>query len=235
MSRRAVVLAEVVTSLEVVSKGTAIHQLRLTALVRPLLRATLIFAALLVASGAHATAQPILVLGDSLSAAYGIPREQGWVAQLEQALPTHPVINASISGETTEGGRQRLPSLLDKHGPEVVVIELGGNDGLRGFPLKRICANLREMVEMSQRAGAQVLLLGMKIPPNYGARYTQGFEQCFTDTASALDVPLVPFLLDGVATVTGMMQADGIHPTATAQRRLLENVLPTLQPLLSED
>jgi acyl-CoA thioesterase-1 len=177
----------------------------------------------------------ILVLGDSLSAAYGIPRERGWVTLLEAALADHVVINASISGETTEGGRQRLAALLEQHEPGVVVIELGGNDGLRGFPLQRIRANLREMVAMSQRAGARVLLLGMKIPPNYGPRYTAGFEQAYIDTAEEFDVPLVPFFLDGVALVEGMMQADGIHPTVAAQERMLTNVLPTLEALLQAE
>lgn len=187
---------------------------------------------MIVSLAATAGADTILVLGDSISAAYGIPRERGWVAMLDEQLPAHQVINASISGETTEGGRQRLPALLKRHNPDVVVIELGGNDGLRGFQLTRIRENLREMVAASQRAGASVLLLGMKIPPNYGRRYTEGFEGNFAEVATEFDVPLVPFLLDGVATVEGMMQDDRIHPTVAAQPRLLDNVLARLPALI---
>ncbi|MDX9874177.1 MAG: arylesterase [Spongiibacteraceae bacterium] len=189
-------------------------------------------APLLAASVTAAAADTILVLGDSISAAYGLPREQGWVALLAQQMPEHTIVNASISGETTEGGLQRLPQLLERHQPDVLIIELGGNDGLRGFPLQRLRANLSSMTELGQAAGARVLLVGMKIPPNYGPRYTSGFEQAFIDTAAQYETALVPFFLERVAAEPGMMQDDGIHPTAAAQQRLLENMLPQLEALL---
>jgi acyl-CoA thioesterase-1 len=183
-----------------------------------------------------ASAGNILVLGDSISAGYGIPREQSWVnllqKQLQQQGHDQTVINASISGETTEGGRNRLPALLEKHRPTIVIVELGGNDGLRGFQIERLRANLDDMVQRAQRSNAKVLLVGMKMPPNYGLRYTSDFYASFTNTAEKFDVPLVPFLLDGIVTNPGMMQDDGIHPTATAQKRLLDNVWPHLKSLL---
>jgi acyl-CoA thioesterase-1 len=184
------------------------------------------------AGASSAPAQTILVLGDSLSAAYGIPLEAGWVALLENHLPEARVVNASISGETTEGGVNRLVPLLEQHRPDVVVIELGGNDGLRGFQLQRIRDNLARLVEQSQQAGARVLLVGMRIPPNYGPRYTDGFYRAFEETAQRYDTALVPFLLDGVATDPALMQQDGIHPTVEAQRRMFDNVWPHLKPLL---
>ncbi len=181
-------------------------------------------------------ARTILVLGDSISAAYGIQREQGWVALLEArvaalAVP-HQVVNASISGDTTGGALARLPRALDVHKPDLVVIEVGGNDALRGYPIDRIERNLDAMVTLSKDAGAAVLVLGMEIPPNYGARYTQAFHNVYAQVAARAGAPLVPFLLDGVATDSALMQADGIHPTAAAQPRLLENVWPTLKALL---
>lgn len=178
----------------------------------------------------------ILVLGDSISAGYGIPREQGWVNLLQKRLQQQghdqTVINASISGETTEGGRNRLPALLEKHQPAIVVVELGGNDGLRGFQIERLRANLDAIVQRAQQGKARVLLVGMKIPPNYGLRYTSDFYASFTLTAEKFDIPLVPFLLDGIATHPDMMQDDGIHPSATAQQRLLDNIWPHLSALL---
>jgi acyl-CoA thioesterase-1 len=181
-------------------------------------------------------ARTILVVGDSISAAYGIQREQGWVALLEERVATlavpHQVVNASISGDTTGGALARLPRALEIHKPDVVVIEVGGNDALRGYPINRIEHNLDAMVTLAKDAGADVLLLGMEIPPNYGARYTQAFRNVFSEVATRADAPLVPFLLDGVATDAKLMQADGIHPTAAAQPRLLENVWPTLKSLL---
>jgi acyl-CoA thioesterase-1 len=183
-----------------------------------------------------ASAGNILVLGDSISAGYGIPREQGWVnllqKQLQQQGHDETVINASISGETTEGGRNRLPALLEKHHPEIVIVELGGNDGLRGFQIDRLRANLDDIVQRSQRSNAKVLLVGMKMPPNYGLRYTSDFYASFTAAAEKFDVPLVPFLFDGIITNPDMMQDDGIHPTAAAQRRLLDNIWPHLKTLL---
>lgn len=178
----------------------------------------------------------ILVFGDSLSAAYGIELEAGWVALLQDRLRAqgtpHRVVNASISGETTVGGRARLPALLAHDSYSVVVLELGGNDGLRGLSLAQTEANLRAMIETAQAAGARVLLLGMRLPPNYGATYTEAFSRIYSRLAQELKVSLVPFLLDGVATDPALMQPDRIHPRAEAQSRLLDTVWPALVPLL---
>ena len=182
------------------------------------------------------TAPPtLLVVGDSLSAAYGIERDAGWVALLaERVAHRAEVVNASISGETTGGGATRLPELLRQHDPDIVLLELGGNDGLRGLPPSQMSANLEGMIEKSQAAGAQVLLLGIDIPPNYGDAYRQAFTGVFRELADTHEVPLVPFLLEGVALDPELMQDDGIHPTAEAQPRLLDNVWPSLAPLLEE-
>jgi acyl-CoA thioesterase-1 len=178
----------------------------------------------------------ILILGDSISAAYGMSLEQGWVAMLERRLaqshPDYAVVNASISGETTSGALLRLPDLLARHQPCIVVIELGGNDGLRGFPASRFRDNLTEMTRLSQSAGATVVLVQMEIPPNYGSRYTRAFRQSYARVVEDTGSILAPFLLDGVATDTSLMQPDGIHPTAAAQERLLQNFMPTLLALL---
>lgn len=183
-----------------------------------------------------ALAGTVLVVGDSISAALGLDTRQGWVSLLQNRLQeggfTHQVVNASISGDTSSGGLTRLPALLSQHRPQLVIIELGGNDGLRGQPPAQLQQNLARMVDASTAAGAKVLLLGMRLPPNYGQRYTQAFAQVFSDVAADKQVPLVPFLLEGVGGVPGMMQADGIHPAVAAQPRLLENVWPTLEPLL---
>lgn len=183
-----------------------------------------------------AWAGTLLVVGDSISAAFGLDSRQGWVALLEKRLQDegfgHRVINASISGDTSAGGLARLPALLAEHRPDVVIIELGGNDGLRGQPPMQLQQNLASMVEKSQQAGAKVLLLGMKLPPNYGVRYTTAFAQVFTDVAQAKQAALVSFFLEGVGGAADMMQADGIHPNVTAQPVLLENAWPALQPLL---
>jgi acyl-CoA thioesterase-1 len=183
-----------------------------------------------------AVAGTLLVVGDSISAAFGLDSRQGWVALLEKRLSEegfeHSVVNASISGDTSAGGAARLSALLAEHKPELVIIELGGNDGLRGQPPAQLQQNLASMIDKSQSAGADVLLLGMRLPPNYGARYTTSFAQVFADLAEQKKVPLVPFFLEGVGGVPGMMQADGIHPTEPAQAVLLENVWPTLKPLL---
>lgn len=190
-----------------------------------------IIACLLALPGAlHA--HTVLVLGDSISAAYGIPRERGWVALLQQKLSDSTVINASISGDTTDGGLARLPPLLQKQRPDIVIIELGGNDGLRGFQIDRIRANLDQLVQLSQHAGARVLLVGMKIPPNYGLRYTSDFYESYTRAAKKFGVPLVPFLLEGIATDPELMQEDRIHPRVEGQQKLLDNIWPFLQPLL---
>ncbi len=183
-----------------------------------------------------ALAGTVLVVGDSISAALGLDTRQGWVSLLQERLREggfeHQVVNASISGDTTSGGLARLPALLSQHRPQLVIIELGGNDGLRGQPAAQLQQNLARMVDLSKEAGAGVLLLGMRLPPNYGQRYTEAFARTFSDVAQDKQVPLVPFLLDGVGGVPGMMQADGIHPAEAAQGRLLDNVWPTLKPLL---
>lgn len=172
-------------------------------------------------------------MGDSLSAAYGIDEDEGWVSLLEDRLGDQAdVTNASISGETTSGGAQRLPDLLRQHEPEIVLLELGGNDGLRGLPPDQMRANLAAMIEQSQETGAQVLLLGIDIPPNYGKAYRDAFRSVYTELADDHDVPLVPFILENVATRDSMMQDDDIHPTASAQPTILDNIWPALGPLL---
>jgi acyl-CoA thioesterase-1 len=188
---------------------------------------------------AHADAPVILVFGDSISAGYGLPRvEQGWVALLQARLKQQgygdEVVNASVSGETTEGGLARLPRALSLHHPHIVILELGGNDGLRALPIADMRADLSRMIDLSTAAGAKVLLLGMRIPPNYGPAYTAQFSQVYADLAAARHVPAVPFLLDGVALNPDLMQADGIHPNPAGQPRLLENVWPALMPLLQQ-
>ncbi|WP_374640547.1 arylesterase [Hydrogenophaga sp.] len=182
---------------------------------------------------------PILVIGDSLSAEYGIRRGSGWVALLQERLQTQKVpatvVNAGISGDTTSGGRSRLPALLSQHKPAIVVIELGANDALRGLPLTMTRENLTDMVRQSRQAGARVLLVGMEMPPNYGARYTQEFRDMFASVAKAEKVPLVPFLLRGVADAPdalSLFQSDRIHPNEKAQPILLDNVWPELRKLL---
>jgi len=183
-----------------------------------------------------AVAGPVLVVGDSISAAFGLNTERGWVALLEKRLREEglerPVVNASVSGDTSAGGLSRLPRLLREHAPELVIIELGGNDGLRGQQPAQLQRNLARMIELSREAGAEVLLLGMQIPPNYGRRYTEAFAGVYPTLAEQYGVPLVPFLLEGIGGVQGMMQPDGIHPTLDAQPRLLDNVWPVLRPLL---
>lgn len=192
----------------------------------------------LIAPLCAADAPRLLVLGDSLSAAYGIEVQQGWVSLLEQRLTAkypYQVINASVSGETTGGGLARLPALLQQHQPEWVIVELGGNDGLRGHPLKVMKQQLAQIIETSRNAGAQVLLVGMQIPPNYGSRYTQRFHATYQELAVEYELPLVAFLLEGVALTPALMQKDGIHPTAAAQEKMLDNVWPVLQPLLESE
>jgi len=178
----------------------------------------------------------VLVVGDSISAAFGLETSQGWVHMLQQRLdskaPEYQVVNASISGDTTAGGRSRLPTLLDEHAPAIVILELGGNDGLRGQSPVQLKQNLAAMVEQSQEVGARVVLLGMRMPPNLGQRYTTAFAKAFDSLAAEQELPYVPFFLEGVGGVAQMMQADGIHPTAAAQQRLLDNLWPVLEPLL---
>ena len=198
--------------------------------------------ALSIGTTLHATETPhILVLGDSLSAEYGLTRGEGWVALLENKLRTAKinasVTNASISGETTSGGRSRLPLLLQKHRPSIVIIELGGNDALRGLPLSGTLENLRAMTRTAQASGAKVLIMGMQMPPNYGQKYAQDFEQLFSQVAQQYQTALVPMFLKNVADAhnpTALFQADRIHPTAQAQPLMLANVWPTLRPLLPQ-
>ena len=178
----------------------------------------------------------ILVLGDSISAGYGIQREQGWVALLAKRLananPRADVTNASISGETTGGGLARLPDLLKRHRPQLVIVELGGNDGLRGYPVARMQANLEAIVDLCLKNNARVVLLGMEIPPNYGARYVNSFRAVFPTVARSRKVPLLPFLMRDVALDRKLMQRDGIHPTAAAQPKLLEAIWPDIKRAL---
>nr|WP_246505326.1 arylesterase [Coralloluteibacterium stylophorae] len=191
------------------------------------------------AAAAWAAPRPLLVVGDSLSAAHNIPVESGWVSLLEdrlaESMVTPPkVINASISGETSAGALTRLPALLEQHRPGVVVIELGGNDALRGLSPVQLRDNLARMIEASREAGAKVLLLGIEIPSNYGPAYRDRVRGVYSGLAESLDVAMLPFLLDGIALDPALMQADGIHPTAAAQPRVLDNVWPRLEPLLDE-
>ncbi len=184
----------------------------------------------------NAAAGTILIVGDSISAGFGLDTSKGWVALLQQRLGhegfSDKVINASISGDTSGGGQARLAPLLAANKPDLVILELGGNDGLRGQPPAQLQQNLSAMVRQSKEAGAKVLILGMKIPPNYGERYTTAFAAVYPKVAQENSVPLVPFMLEGVGGVASLTQSDGIHPTVEAQPILLENVWPHLLPLL---
>ncbi|MDO5668127.1 MAG: arylesterase [Alcaligenaceae bacterium] len=191
-------------------------------------------------SFSSAQAKSILVLGDSISAAYGMEIEQGWVSLLEQRLEQkfpgeHEVINSSMSGETAAGALSRLPNLLESHQPDILIIELGGNDGLRGQAPALIERNLTRLVVMGLEAGAETLLFGMKIPPNYGTAYSQAFEDNFKRIAESNDIPLLPFFMEDVAGDDGLMQADGIHPKAEAQSKLLDNAWPLIEATLQEE
>lgn len=178
----------------------------------------------------------VLVLGDSLSAEYGLQRGQGWVQllsdRLQQTGSKYTVVNASISGETTSGGRTRLPALLKQHRPAIVIIELGGNDGLRGLPVARMQENLVAMVRAAQGSGARVVLAGIRLPPNYGREYTERFYATFAGVSKQYGTALVPFLLEGFAEAADFFQRDRIHPSAQAQSRILQTVWPALEPLL---
>lgn len=180
----------------------------------------------------------LLVVGDSLSAGYGVSTEQRWVTllanRLQSRCPGVEVINASVSGDTSSGGLSRLPPLLQQHRPGIVIIELGGNDGLRGINTRTMRENLLRMVEAAQSGNARVLLLGVRLPANYGADFVNAFHQVYYDVAETSSVPLVPFFLEGVALDPALMQADGIHPNDLAQPRLMENVWDGLKPLLQE-
>jgi acyl-CoA thioesterase-1 len=214
---------------------------------RPLIR--LLFAFILAATAAVASAQTaavqggsipgktILVVGDSLSAEYGIARGSGWVPLLGRRLgeqyPAYRVVNASISGDTTSGGLNRLPALLRQHHPAIVILELGSNDALRGLSLTMTQQNLTEMARQAKQAGAAVLIVGMQIPPNYGRTYTEQFRDLFAKVASTENARLVPFLMEGIATDRSLFQPDGMHPNEAGQPRLLENVWAGLKPMLN--
>ncbi|WP_374710506.1 arylesterase [Massilia pseudoviolaceinigra] len=187
---------------------------------------------LMLAASASAYSAPktVLVLGDSLSAEYGLSRGAGWVALLEQKLKAEKIdaaiVNASISGETTSGGRARLPALLTQHKPDIVVIELGANDGLRGLPVPAAETNMRTMIELAQKNKARVLLVGMRIPPNYGRDYTERFFGMYKSLSTQYKAPLVPFMLDGVADKPALFQPDRLHPNAQAHPVILANIWP---------
>ncbi|HEV2212668.1 MAG TPA: arylesterase [Gammaproteobacteria bacterium] len=192
-----------------------------------------------VAVPARALAAPvILVWGDSLSAAYGLETSQGWVALLDARLKArgydYTVVNGSVSGETTEGGLARLPDALKDHQPAIVLLELGANDGLRGLPVKLMQDNLGRMIGLSRKAGAKVVLLGILMPPNYGPGYTREFSGAYVELARRYQLPFLPFLLDGVAQHRELLQADGEHPEARGEPKVLDNVWPKLVPLLNK-
>ena len=192
--------------------------------------------ALSLTAPAWATSKTILVVGDSISSAYGMDYEKGWVslleARLDDSAKDYQVINASITGDVSASGRTRLPKLLTRHLPNLVIIELGGNDGLRGLPIKELKTNLGGMITDSLDSGARVVLAGMKILPNYGPRYTQAFEKVYQDLAAENSITLIPFILEGIGGVPDKMQADGIHPNEQAQPTIVDNVWVKLAKLL---
>ena len=193
---------------------------------------------MLAAVPAAAQQRNLLVWGDSLSAAFGISEEQGWVQLLskrvEREFPAYRVINGSVSGETTTGGLERLPAMLAEYRPELVILELGGNDGLRGIPVAAIRDNLAAMIRLIEADGGRVLLAGIRIPPNYGLRYTEPFHENYFSLAEEFELSLLPFLIEGILETPELMQDDGIHPVAEAQPIILENVWTVLEPMLRE-
>jgi acyl-CoA thioesterase-1 len=193
---------------------------------------------LFVGTASAATAPTVLVIGDSLSAGYGIAIDQSWTTLLQSRLQSqgyeHRVVNASITGDTTEGGATRIVAALENFDPELVILELGGNDGLRGIPPDTMKDNLKSIIETSQASGASVILLGIRIPTNYGPRYTSAFEAVYRDLAEQLDIPWIEFFMEGVALDDALMQADGIHPNEEAQRILLDNAWPMVSQALSD-
>lgn len=193
--------------------------------------------ALILPAAINAGNATILVIGDSLSAAYGIEQNAGWVSllqrRLQQAAPRYQVVNTSISGDTTSGGLARLARALDKHQPEIVIVELGANDGLRGLSLEETKKNLAAIIEQILSRKARVLLIGIRLPPNYGPDYTRKFHDIYLSLAERYRIPLAPFLLEGVAGNPELMQQDGLHPRAEAQPKVLENVWPVLEPMLT--
>ena len=188
---------------------------------------------------AEDTPYTLMVFGDSLSAAYGIEEESGWVTLLTNRIEDedwpYRVINGSISGETTTGGLVRLPAMLDSYQPDLVILELGGNDGLRGLPLATLKQNLLKMVDLVEASGGKILLTGIQIPPNYGPRYTVPFFRIYGELAEERSLALVPFLIEGIPQQPELMQNDGIHPKAEAQFMIVENVWPFLEPMLKDD
>jgi len=202
------------------------------------LRMALLLSTITLPCYAYSASKTILVLGDSLSAEYGLARGQGWVNLLSEKLRSEKtgmeVVNASISGETTSGGKNRLPALIEKHKPDVVIIELGGNDALRGLSLKASDDNLHAMIQLAKLNKAKVLLIGMQIPPNYGKEYTEAFTSLFQKIAKEQKISLVPFLLEGIANNPSMFQQDRIHPIAAAHPLILNNVWPMLTPIIKK-
>ena len=197
------------------------------------------FILLIIAAIGHAAEPPtVLVFGDSLSAGYGVDVDQTWVALLQARLESqgyeHRVINASISGETTQGGMTRIAPALENFNPELVILELGGNDGLRGFPANVIKDNIRAMIDASRQHGATVVILGIKIPTNYGPRYRQSFENIYSELATEMDLYWIEFFMEGVALNEDLMQDDGVHPTTEAQPVLLDNAWPVIREALSK-
>jgi acyl-CoA thioesterase-1 len=208
-------------------------------LARLLLLLPCLLAPQLLAAGAAqgaAAAASIVIVGDSLSAAYGMEISESWPSLLQQRLHenghAYRVFNSSITGDTTQGGLTRLPRLLERHRPAVVILEMGGNDGLRGLPVEVTRSNLASMIEQSRAAGAKVILAEMRIPPNYGQSYTEKFNDTYQELTDEYDIVLLPFLLQDIALKPGLMQDDGIHPTVAAQPLILDQVWATLEPLL---
>lgn len=190
------------------------------------------------ASPANAENPKILIVGDSLSAAYGIPQQQGWAALLQKKLQLknyrYDVVNASMSGETTSGGVSRITAALQQTKPVVVILELGANDGLRGLPIQEMTTNLSSIIQQSKKSGAKVLLIGMQIPPNYGPKYSAAFSQSYPQLSHEHKISLVKFMLNNVATHPNLMQADGLHPNVLGQPIILENIWPQLKSLLKK-
>lgn len=172
----------------------------------------------------------MLVLGDSLSAGYGLPAQQGWVALLDQQLPNMELLNGAISGDTSQGALNRLPALLEQQ-PDYLLIEIGANDGLRGYPIQRIRTNIEQMVNLAKKAQVKVILMQIRIPPNYGPKYTQQFEKMYQDIAQANDVPLWPFFMEKIAVDGSLMQNDGLHPNAQGQQRIVQLLYPLFDAL----
>ena len=200
------------------------------------MHAIVVVAIMMVLSPAYSASKTVLVLGDSLSAEYGLKRGDGWVALLEKRLQEKhinaAIVNASISGETTIGGKTRLPALLQKNHPSIVIVELGANDGLRGLPILSTQKNLQEIITLAKKTGARILLIGMQLPPNYGTDYTRRFAALFPTLAKQNQTALLPFMFEHIVTRPELFQADRIHPTAAAHPIILESIWPQLQPLL---